>query len=127
MITKVLLEGMLLGILLMGVCAVGIRNGAVGMVDAHQNDYHIHVVTDAVAGSSKEAHDGALRAIYYLQHDALITTADVEATLKSETEPEDEMFMREAIHLSRLAVEHGNEPFGAVLVKDGKIVFSNEN
>lgn len=31
MITKVLLKGLLLGILLMGVCAVGIRNGAVGM------------------------------------------------------------------------------------------------
>lgn len=39
----------------------------------------------------------------------------------------DETFMREAIRLSRLAAEHGNEPFGAVLVKDGKIVFSNEN
>lgn len=36
-------------------------------------------------------------------------------------------FMREAIRLSKLAVEHGNEPFGAVLVKDGEIVFSNEN
>ena len=35
--------------------------------------------------------------------------------------------MAEAIRLSRLAVEHGNEPFGAVLVKDGEIVFSNEN
>ena len=39
----------------------------------------------------------------------------------------DETFMREAIRLSQLAVEHGNEPFGAVLVKDGKLVFSNEN
>lgn len=36
-------------------------------------------------------------------------------------------FMREAIRLSALAVEHGNEPFGAVLVKDGEIVFKNEN
>ena len=35
--------------------------------------------------------------------------------------------MAEAIRLSRLAVEHGNEPFGAVLVKDGEIVFTNEN
>ena len=26
-----------------------------------------------------------------------------------------------------MAVEHGNEPFGAVLVKNGEIVFSNEN
>ena len=35
--------------------------------------------------------------------------------------------MREAIRLSELAVEHGNEPFGAVLVKDGEIVYTNEN
>lgn len=39
----------------------------------------------------------------------------------------DEIFMKEAIRLSALAVEHGNEPFGAVLVKDGEIVYSNEN
>ena len=30
--------------------------------------------------------------------------------------------MREAIRLSKLAAEHGNEPFGAVLVKDGKVL-----
>ena len=35
--------------------------------------------------------------------------------------------MRRAIELSRLAAEHGNEPFGAVLVKNGEIVFTNEN
>ena len=46
---------------------------------------------------------------------------------KSSVQPEDEGFMAEAIRLSRLAVEHGNEPFGAVLVKDGEIVFRNEN
>lgn len=39
----------------------------------------------------------------------------------------DEVFMRKAIALSRAAVAHGNEPFGAVLVKDGEIVFTNEN
>lgn len=39
----------------------------------------------------------------------------------------DEGFMRKAIALSALAVEHGNEPFGAVLVKDGEIVYTNEN
>ena len=39
----------------------------------------------------------------------------------------DELFMKEAIRLSQLAVSHGNEPFGAVLVKDGEIIFSNEN
>lgn len=39
----------------------------------------------------------------------------------------DELFMREAIRLAEKAVEHGNEPFGAVLVKDGEIVYRNEN
>ena len=46
--------------------------------DVHQNDYFIRVVTDAVAGSSEEAHRYALKAIKYLQRDALITVADVE-------------------------------------------------
>lgn len=54
-------------------------------VDAHQHDYHIHVVTDAVAGSSQEAHESALRAIRYLQRNALITTADVESALTDDT------------------------------------------
>lgn len=40
---------------------------------------------------------------------------------------QDERFMREAIALSKAAVEHGNEPFGAVLVKDGEVVYTNEN
>ncbi|KIR01213.1 tRNA-specific adenosine-34 deaminase [Lachnospiraceae bacterium TWA4] len=39
----------------------------------------------------------------------------------------DEKFMRQAIELSKLAVEHGNEPFGAVLVKDNEVVYTNEN
>jgi len=39
----------------------------------------------------------------------------------------DKKFMKEAIRLSALAVEKGNEPFGAVLVKEGEIVYSNEN
>ena len=39
----------------------------------------------------------------------------------------DKKFISEAIELSRAAVAHGNEPFGAVLVKDGEIVFRNEN
>ena len=39
----------------------------------------------------------------------------------------DEDFMKIAIELSAKAVEHGNEPFGAVLVKDGEIVYTNEN
>ena len=40
---------------------------------------------------------------------------------------QDEVFMEKAIELSKLAVEHGNEPFGAVLVKDGKAVFCSQN
>ena len=39
----------------------------------------------------------------------------------------DELIMKQAIELSALAVQHGNEPFGAVLVKDGEVVFTNEN
>lgn len=35
----------------------------------------------------------------------------------------DEKFMRQAIELSKLAVAHGNEPFGAVLVKDDEVFF----
>ena len=38
---------------------------------------------------------------------------------------QDETFMKRAIELSKLAVEHGNEPFGAVLVKNDQIVFTN--
>ncbi|HWH09712.1 MAG TPA: isochorismatase family cysteine hydrolase [Solirubrobacteraceae bacterium] len=45
--------------------------------DAHQHDYHCRVVTDCVGGSSPAAHDAALRAMAYLQRDALVTSADV--------------------------------------------------
>jgi nicotinamidase-related amidase len=50
-------------------------------VDAHQHDYHVRVVTDCVGGSSHDAHDAALRAMAYLQRDALVTAADVLAAL----------------------------------------------
>ena len=40
---------------------------------------------------------------------------------------QDEIFMEKAIELSAKAVEHGNEPFGAVLVKGEEIVYTNEN
>ena len=39
----------------------------------------------------------------------------------------DEKFMTKAIELAKQAVERGNEPFGAVLVKDEQVVFENEN
>jgi biuret amidohydrolase len=39
--------------------------------DAHQGDYHVRVVKDCVAGSSRDAHDAALVQMEYLQHGAL--------------------------------------------------------
>ena len=46
-------------------------------VDAHQHDYFCRVVEDAVAGSSSDAHDGALRAMEYLQTGARRQSAEV--------------------------------------------------
>jgi nicotinamidase-related amidase len=45
--------------------------------DAHQHDYRCRVVTDCVGGSSQEAHDAALAAMGYLQHDCLVTSDEV--------------------------------------------------
>ncbi len=50
-------------------------------VDAHQHDYVIRVASDAVGGSSREAHDAALRAIEYLQRDALATTDELRSLM----------------------------------------------
>jgi len=36
-------------------------------VDGHQSDYYCRVIEDCVAGSSEAAHEGALRAMEYLQ------------------------------------------------------------
>jgi nicotinamidase-related amidase len=46
-------------------------------VDAHQHDYFCRVVEDTVAGSSLDAHEGALRAMEYLQTGARRSHADV--------------------------------------------------
>lgn len=60
------------------------KRPSVGITDLKKNKardytiYHIRVVTDAVAGSSDEAHRYALKAIQYLQRDALITVDDIE-------------------------------------------------
>ncbi len=41
---------------------------------------------------------------------------------------DDVFYMKQAIRLSQLAAEHGNEPFGAVLVdKNGEIAYTSEN
>jgi nicotinamidase-related amidase len=44
--------------------------------DAHQNDYHFHVVEDCCAGSDWEAHGAALKAMEYLQTGARISHQD---------------------------------------------------
>lgn len=46
-------------------------------VDAHQSNYHFYVVTDAVTGSSRRAHDYALLNMKYLQRQSNITTEDI--------------------------------------------------
>jgi tRNA(Arg) A34 adenosine deaminase TadA len=38
-----------------------------------------------------------------------------------------EPFLREAIALSKSAMEQGDEPFGSVLVKDGEVILRAEN
>ena len=40
---------------------------------------------------------------------------------------QDKQFMREAIRLANESVENGGGPFGAVIVKDGKIVAGSSN
>jgi nicotinamidase-related amidase len=50
-------------------------------VDAHQHDYYVRVVEDCVGGSSPQAHEAALRAIQYLQRDALVRSEDLLAEL----------------------------------------------
>lgn len=45
--------------------------------DAHQLDLHVRVLADCVIGSSEPAHDAALRAMAYLQRDALVGSADL--------------------------------------------------
>ena len=51
-------------------------------VDAHQHDYHAHVVEDCVGGSSFEAHNASLRAMEYLQHGARCSSRDVIAAFR---------------------------------------------
>jgi nicotinamidase-related amidase len=52
-------------------------------VDAHQHDYFVRVVRDCVGGSSRAAHDAALRAIEYLQGEALIESEALLAELRA--------------------------------------------
>lgn len=45
--------------------------------DAHQHDYRVRVVRDAVIGSSVPAHMASLDAMEYLQRDALVSTEEL--------------------------------------------------
>ena len=40
---------------------------------------------------------------------------------------QDEALMRRALELAQSAADRGNEPFGALLVRDGSIVMTQEN
>jgi biuret amidohydrolase len=62
-------------------------------VDAHQHDYRCLVVTDCVGGSSRQAHDAALRAMAYLQRDCLVSSAEVRAILGAGRAPAPSSFV----------------------------------
>jgi nicotinamidase-related amidase len=51
--------------------------------DAHQKDYYVRVIEDAVGGSSIDAHDAALVAMEYLQHGARQKSGDVVAAFNA--------------------------------------------
>ncbi len=51
--------------------------------DAHQKDYHVRVVEDAVGGSSLDAHAAALNAMEYLQHGARRSSDEIVAAFNA--------------------------------------------
>lgn len=55
--------------------------------DAHQHDYRIRAVPELCAGSSLKAHNAALRAMKYLQRDALVTSSAVSEWLSTAPAP----------------------------------------
>ena len=54
-----------------------------GAVDAHQRDYHIRIIEECVAGSSKRAHEAALEQMEYLQTGARVKLADMLVAIKA--------------------------------------------
>ncbi len=52
-------------------------------VDGHQSDYFCRVIEDCVGGSSEDAHEGALRAMEYLQTGARRSLDEVLAAMDS--------------------------------------------
>jgi tRNA(Arg) A34 adenosine deaminase TadA len=49
------------------------------------------------------------------------------ACASAEITSQDEAFMRECFALARVAIQRGDDPFGAVLVQDGKIIMRAAN
>ncbi|EOH92805.1 hypothetical protein UAW_02846 [Enterococcus haemoperoxidus ATCC BAA-382] len=47
--------------------------------------------------------------------------------INTEQEKRDTKFMKQVLELAKEAAKHGNEPFGALLVKDNKVVLTGEN
>lgn len=45
--------------------------------DAHQGDYHVKVIREAVGGSSLKAHEAALEAVEYLQKGSVISIQEL--------------------------------------------------
>ena len=60
MLLKSLIEGLILGILLIGICAFGIRNGAVGMVHLYHQDVKDRCVEQGLATHEKINKNGKL-------------------------------------------------------------------
>ena len=57
MIGQVILEGVGLGVVLMLVCAIGIRNGAVGMVHLYENNVQERCILLGLTTREKIQHD----------------------------------------------------------------------
>jgi nicotinamidase-related amidase len=53
--------------------------------DAHQRDFHFHVVEDCVIGSSMDAHEASLGIMTYLQKEAVIGSQEAIDALRSLT------------------------------------------
>jgi tRNA(Arg) A34 adenosine deaminase TadA len=49
------------------------------------------------------------------------------ATNPAQAEDQDQAYMRRAIALARQAMERGDQPFGALVVKDGKVLAATPN
>ena len=78
---EILLRGLKVDTLLL--CG-GLTNVCVHytFVDGHQSDYFCRVIEDAVAGSSLDAHDAALKAMEYLQKGAVRSSDEVLAAME---------------------------------------------